>query len=209
MTAPTATRPFLGRGWSFPVGLELADAGVISGTTATTLTDAAKAWQPDEHAGALLVVTAPSGARVRQTVVSNTATAVTVATAWATPPAVSSGYEIRRTRIAEAAEDEKVRQAISLVLGTARGERVMRPDFGCGLHDLVFALNDAATVARVADTVREALLRWEPRIDLLDVRVSGSGADASALLIGIEYRVRSTNNLFNVVYPFYLERSAT
>ena len=207
MTALVGTRPFLGRGWGFPVALELADAGVVSAATATTLTDAAKRWTPDEHAGTFVVVTSAAGARVRQTVVSNTATVLNVAAAWAHPPATGAGYEIRRTRMAEAAEDEKVQQAIWLVLGTAQGERVMRPDFGCGIHELVFAPGDGGTVARVADSVRDALLRWEPRIDLLDVRVSSSASDPTVLLIGIEYRSRSTNNLFNVVYPFYLERS--
>ena len=116
------------------------------------------------------------------------------------------GQDVAYDTIAEAAYEERVRQSIWIVLGTARGERVMRPDFGCGIHDLVFSVGDAATIARVGDEVRQALLLWEPRIDLLDVTVAADPAQPTTLLIGIEYRVRATNNFFNSVYPFYLER---
>jgi phage baseplate assembly protein W len=113
----------------------------------------------------------------------------------------------RGTRVATAAYEQRVRDSIWIVLGTARGERRMRPDFGCGIHDLVFGVGDARTTAAVGDAVREALLLWEPRIDLLNVQVASKPGDSTTLLIGIEYRVRATNNVFNVVYPFYLERS--
>lgn len=107
-----------------------------------------------------------------------------------------------------AAYEESIRQSIRLILETARGERVMRPDFGCGLHERVFGLNDATTRAAAADSVREALLDWEPRIDVLDVTVAAAGLEHEVLQIGIEYRVRSTDTRFNLVYPFYLNRSA-
>jgi len=96
-----------------------------------------------------------------------------------------------------------IQQSIWIILSTAPGERVMRPDFGCGLQELVFATNDSRTVRQAAQAVRDALIRWEPRIDVLDVtsEVKGNG---EVLLINISYRVRSTNNLFNLVYPFYL-----
>ena len=101
-----------------------------------------------------------------------------------------------------AQDDEKIRQAIWIILATAPGERVMRPDFGCGIHRFVFAVNDAATIGNAVQEVKTALIRWEPRIDLLDVAAhSRSGAE---LLINIRYRVRTSNNLFNLVYPFYL-----
>lgn len=103
--------------------------------------------------------------------------------------------------------EESVRQSIWIVLGTAKGERVMRPDFGCGIHDLVFGVNSATTAGQVAQAVREALLLFEPRIDVLDIQVRSAGA-GEVLLINIDYRVRATNNAFNLVYPFYLERSA-
>lgn len=104
--------------------------------------------------------------------------------------------------------EESVRQSIWIILGTAKGERVMRPDFGCGIYELVFELNSAATAGRVAQTVRETLLLFEPRIDVLDVQVEAQN-DGEVLLISIDYEVRATNNIFNLVYPFYLERSAS
>ena len=101
--------------------------------------------------------------------------------------------------------EESIRQAIWIILGTAPGERLMRPGFGCGIHDLVFAPNSPGTASQVAGEVRRALLDWEPRIDLLSVQVEPQAAEPATLLIRIEYRVRMTNNRFNMVFPFYLE----
>lgn len=103
--------------------------------------------------------------------------------------------------------EQSVGQSIQVILGTARGERVMHPDFGCGIHDLVFAVNSPATSLRVAIEVKQSLLQWEPRIDVLEVQVNASG-NGQVLNINISYQVRATNNVFNLVYPFYLERSA-
>jgi hypothetical protein len=108
-------------------------------------------------------------------------------------------------QVALADYEESIRQAVWMILGTARGERVMRPTFGCGIHDLVFAVNSAETSGRVASEARQALLQWEPRIDVLDVQVE-PGGNGETLFIKIDYRVRATNNRFNLVYPFYLER---
>lgn len=105
-----------------------------------------------------------------------------------------------------AAYEESVRQSVWIILGTAKGERVMRPEFGCGIYDLVFDINSAATAGRVAQAVRDALLVFEPRIDVVEVNVEPDNG-GEAMLISIDYQVRATNNLFNVVYPFYLERS--
>ena len=103
--------------------------------------------------------------------------------------------------------EESIRQSIRIILETARGERVMRPDFGCGIHERVFALNDSATRGIIEDEVREALLNWEPRIEVLDVEARAEGSEGQVLMINIEYKVRSTENRFNLVYPFYLNRS--
>lgn len=100
---------------------------------------------------------------------------------------------------------ESILQSIRIILATSPGERVMRPDFGCGLHNLVFSLNDSRTTGQAALEVREALVRWEPRIDVLDVQAEGVGEE---LLISVSYRVRSTNNFFNLVYPFHLGGSS-
>lgn len=99
---------------------------------------------------------------------------------------------------------ERIRQSIWLVLSTAPGERLMRPEFGCGLHDLVFQPNTAALQGMVQSRVREALVRWEPRIDVLDVRVNADGAERNRLLIDIDYRVRANNAFYNLVYPLFL-----
>ena len=92
-----------------------------------------------------------------------------------------------------------------IVLGTAKGERAMRPDFGCGIHDLVFERNTVSTAGKVTQSVREALLMFEPRIELVDVSVVPQG---EVMQISIDYRVRATNNAFNLVFPFYLQRAA-
>jgi phage baseplate assembly protein W len=110
------------------------------------------------------------------------------------------------SRFAVAEYEESVRQSIWIILSTARGERVMRPDFGCGIHDLVFAVANSATLGTAKFEVREALLNWEPRIDVLSVEAAYDGAHGEQLLISIEYRVRTTDSRFNLVYPFYLDR---
>jgi phage baseplate assembly protein W len=104
--------------------------------------------------------------------------------------------------------EESVRQSIWIILGTAKGERVMRPDFGCGIYDLVFEINSASTAGRVTHAIRQALLLFEPRIDVLDIGVQAAEG-GEVLLISIDYEVRATNNAFNLVYPFYLDRSTT
>ncbi|MBS3029029.1 GPW/gp25 family protein [Dolichospermum sp. ST_sed1] len=101
--------------------------------------------------------------------------------------------------------EDCVRQSILAILSTARGERVMRPDFGCRIHDLVFAPNNAGTVGEVISDVRSALVDWEPRIDILDIDVLPNPAHPNLLQISINYQVRTTNNQFNLVYPFYLQ----
>ena len=104
--------------------------------------------------------------------------------------------------------EESIRQSIWIILGTAKGERAMRPDFGCGIYDFVFELATASTAGRIAQEIREALLMFEPRIDVLDIQVTPKSTDdGEALYISIDYEIRATNNAFNLVYPFYLERS--
>jgi phage baseplate assembly protein W len=107
--------------------------------------------------------------------------------------------------IVEAREEDKVRQSIEIILRTAPGERVMRPDFGCGIHDLVFDTISGAMVGRVASVVAGALATWEPRIDVLSVRPQQDTEDPTRLLIEINYRLRSSNSRFNLVFPFYVQ----
>jgi hypothetical protein len=101
--------------------------------------------------------------------------------------------------------DTSIRQSIWLILSTSPGERVMRPDFGCGLSDLVFGVNNAATATAVTRAVREALATWEPRIGVLDVYAAPDPSRPNVLVIEINYQVLATNSRANLVYPFYLE----
>jgi phage baseplate assembly protein W len=119
---------------------------------------------------------------------------------WSFPVGLDDGGQVRL-----ADGEEGIRQSIWMILGTSPGERVMRPDFGCGIHDLVFGANNAATATAVAGAVRDALATWEPRIDVLDVYAVPDPSQPNLLLIEINYQVRSTNSRFNLVYPFYLE----
>jgi hypothetical protein len=106
--------------------------------------------------------------------------------------------------VATAAHEADVADAIRIVLGTAKGERVMRPDFGCGVHEYVFAAINTSTLTLIESSVREALVRWEPRIEVLSVTASRAELTAGRLPISIDYRVRATNTERNLVYPFYL-----
>jgi phage baseplate assembly protein W len=119
---------------------------------------------------------------------------------WAFPVALDASGAIARS-----VGGQSIQNAIWLLLATAKGERVMQPDFGCGIHDLVFAVANATTAGRVAAEVRDALVRWEPRIDVSAVDVTTG--PANVLQIRIEYIVRATNARFNLVYPFYLQDS--
>ncbi len=107
-------------------------------------------------------------------------------------------------QIAEASGEESVRQSIWLILSTAKGERVGRPEFGCDIHELVFAPNTPGTQGDAIRAVREALVTWEPRIDVLAVDARPDTSEPSVLIIEIHYRIRATNSRFNLVYPFYL-----
>jgi hypothetical protein len=99
---------------------------------------------------------------------------------------------------------DRIRQSIWLILSTAKGERPMLPDFGCGVHDLVFAANTAGLRGLVTAEVRDAITRWEPRVDLLDVRVETPDDSRNRIVISIACRVRENNAALNLVYPFFL-----
>jgi uncharacterized protein len=103
------------------------------------------------------------------------------------------------------AYEEKVRQSILIILGTGRGERVMRPEFGCGIHDFVFESMNSSTIARMEASIREGLTQWEPRIEVISVNIGTEELDGGKIFIEVKYMVRATNNQFNIVYPFYLK----
>jgi Bacteriophage baseplate protein W len=110
----------------------------------------------------------------------------------------------RRGGIALATGETDVDQAIEIILSTAPGERPMRPEFGCGVHDFVFDTIDASTVGRLETEIRRALDRWEPRIVIEEVEFDLSEMGDGRLLINIGYRLRATNHKRNLVYPFYV-----
>lgn len=97
-----------------------------------------------------------------------------------------------------------IKEAISIILGTVEGERLMRPDFGCRIHKYVFSTMDTLSLRLIENAVIDALTRWEPRIELIEVKALPDPANDGRLLINIDYRVRTTNTSFNLVYPFYV-----
>ena len=139
---------------------------------------------------------------------------------WAFPPCAGPDG-----RVDTVAYEEDIRQAIRIILGTDLGERVMRPDFGTGLNAFVFEPVSQTTIERIKVRVEGALIDWEPRIVVEQVNVTpgqvdrdrlitdggaGSGTTVrNALLIDIRYRVRATNSVSNLVYPFYLLEGAS
>ena len=117
---------------------------------------------------------------------------------WAYPTTSSATGDVET-----AAYEEDIRQAVRIILGTARGERVMRPDFGAGLDRLAFEPINTTTMSLVQHYAEEALVIWEPRIDSVAVAVSAD-APRGRLMLDVHYRVRTTNTFYNLVYPFYL-----
>jgi phage baseplate assembly protein W len=109
-----------------------------------------------------------------------------------------------RGNLALSRGEDDVREAICIILGTAPGERPMRPEFGCGIHDHVFEAVDAYTLGRLDREIRLALDRWEPRIEVRDIDFDVAGAGRGELLIELSYVLRATNDERNLVYPFYL-----
>jgi phage baseplate assembly protein W len=112
--------------------------------------------------------------------------------------------QVTAGRLVQSRGERKIEESIRFLLGTAPGERLMRPELGCGVHDLVFAPGSNATVTRVADAVRQTLVVYEPRIDVLDIDVEVPPASENLLLVRIAYRVRENNAVTNMVYPFYV-----
>lgn len=108
--------------------------------------------------------------------------------------------------VATSAYDQNIEECIRITLGTAPGERLYRPLFGCRIHDLIFAPNTDHTRNLAAFYAREALLKWEPRIDDIEVEARPDPQANNTIVLEIGYKVRATNSHFNLVYPFYLRR---
>jgi phage baseplate assembly protein W len=121
-----------------------------------------------------------------------------VGSGWAFPPTVDA-----RGRIALARQERDVEEAIRMILLTPIGQRVMRPEFGCRIHDLIFAPNEATTTGLARYYVQDALEMWEPRIDVTEVLVAPDPLNTGRLLIDIRYVIKSTHDERALVFPFY------
>ena len=118
---------------------------------------------------------------------------------WRFPLGVDS-----RGGLAVSRNEQDIEESMRIILVTGKGERHMRPDFGCGINDLVFAPNNATTWGLIAHHVEEALGWWEPRIEVVDIDVRPDSTDTSRLLVSIRYRIKATHDERSLVYPFYL-----
>lgn len=110
-------------------------------------------------------------------------------------------------KFAYAEGKESIRESIRIILSTSKGERVMRPTFGCNIHDYVFAPNNSATATMLSFYVKEALRDWEPRIEVQNVTVAPDPVESNQLNIRIDYQIKTSNTSDNLVYPFYLEKA--
>lgn len=123
---------------------------------------------------------------------------------WKFPISVDS--HTGRVKMSEYEED--IREAIQIILTTRKGERVMRPEFGCNLHDHLFDVIDYTLLKQLELKVKNALVQWEPRITDVVVTATVNPSEQSLIEIHIAYLVRSTNNPFNLVYPFYINEGS-
>jgi uncharacterized protein len=108
-------------------------------------------------------------------------------------------------RIALSEFEQDIRESITIVLRTAPGERVMRPDFGCGIHDLVFASMNSSTLGLFESNLRQSIISFEPRVEILSIELNTEEASTGKLVAKLSLRIRDTNHEFNMVYPFYLK----
>lgn len=121
-------------------------------------------------------------------------------TGWSFPMTTDADGEIRTV-----SGSEDVEESIQIILGTTPGERVMRPEFGCGIHSFAFATIDATTLALVEARVEEALSTWERRIEVVEVDAETGIDETGRIDVAIRYRLKQSNDERNLVYPFYVE----
>lgn len=111
--------------------------------------------------------------------------------------------------VALVAYEEDIRQSMRIILETAPGERVMRPNFGCGINEMMFTVLDTTTMEQIRSSVEEALVRCEARIEVMAVDVDESASVRGELKIEIDYRIRKTNQTGNLVFPFYFNEGGS
>jgi uncharacterized protein len=118
---------------------------------------------------------------------------------WRFPPQLDA-----RGTVALTDDGEEIEQSIHIILGTIPGQRVMRPDFGCLIHELAFAPNNPATIGLAIRYITDALGRWEPRIHVQRVQADTDVDDPACLFVTVEYEIAASHNRRSLVYPFYL-----
>ena len=124
-------------------------------------------------------------------------------TGWKFPPEFS--LESAGVAMVSAADD--IRESLRILLSTSPGERVMVPEFGCGLYRMVFQKLDPTSITEMQELVRQAILHWEPRITLDSVSAAPDPGEAGLVHIDVRYTIRQTNTRSNFVYPFYLNEA--
>ena len=102
--------------------------------------------------------------------------------------------------------EKSIEESIRILLGTTPGERLMRPDYGCAINEIVFSPNSPRTITQAVRYIEDAIVRWEPRVILKEVTGEVDHHNPVRVNIHIEYEIRSVNTFFNMVYPFHLER---
>lgn len=107
-------------------------------------------------------------------------------------------------RIRMSSNEENIEDSVRIIIGTRRGERMMEPEFGCRIWEYSFETVNYTTLYAMKNEVENALIRWEPRITEIEAEVRDERIQEGLLLIQVRYRIRSTNNLYNMVYPFYI-----
>lgn len=117
---------------------------------------------------------------------------------WSFPPAFDTTGEVRMS-----SDEDDIRESLHVLFTTSAGERLMRPEYGGGLERFVFARINATTLTMMTDAIRSAILHFEPRIAVEDVRVDPKGAGEGCVLFEVVYRVIATNTRSNMVFPFY------
>ena len=123
-----------------------------------------------------------------------------IGTGWRFPPKVNA-----KGGLDWSSGPDRIQDAIWIILATSPGERLMRPDFGAGIKDYVFESNSEMLRARLVQVISQALTKWEPRIELVSVRAQTSPEQETLVLVSIDYQIRATNEIYNMVYPFFLQ----
>jgi Bacteriophage baseplate protein W len=124
-------------------------------------------------------------------------------TGWGFPPEFNN----ISNKVGMLSNDADIRSSLQILLATAQGERIMRPDFGCNLDEMIFESLTTTFKTYIKDLITTAILYYEPRIDVNKIDLNDTGELEGRILISIDYTIRSTNSRYNLVYPFYISQA--